>query len=241
MLSLSNIVLICLISACAGFIQRVSGFGLGIFVMLFLPHMMPSHTAAAAISGFFSCGTSTYNSVKYRKNIPFKTVLPPLIASLVTIPVAVHFSASVSEDFFKRLLGIVLIILSIYFLFFNSRISIRPTVKNGAFAGALGGTLNGLFSTGGPPAVLYFTHATPDNMAYFSAIQFYFCITNIYATIFRVINGVFNFEILICSLIGFAACMVGDFIGVSVFNKLDSVKLKMIIYIGMIISGVLML
>lgn len=33
-----------------GFVQRVSGFGLGIFVMMFLPHLLPSHTAAAAIS-----------------------------------------------------------------------------------------------------------------------------------------------------------------------------------------------
>ena len=37
-----------------GFVQRVSGFGFGIFVMLFLPYLMPSHTAAAAISCLFS-------------------------------------------------------------------------------------------------------------------------------------------------------------------------------------------
>ena len=37
-----------LIGMGAGFVQRVSGFGMGIFAMLFLPHFMPSHTAAAA-------------------------------------------------------------------------------------------------------------------------------------------------------------------------------------------------
>ncbi len=241
MLSIPSMALLCLISACAGFIQRVSGFGLGIFVMLFLPHFMPSHTAAAAISGLFSCGTSTYNTIKYRKNIPLKTALPPLIAAMITIPAAVYFSSSVPSEIFNILLGSVLICLSIYFLFFNKHITIRPTVKNGLIAGTLGGTLNGLFSTGGPPAVLYFTHATENNISYFSAIQFYFCITNIYATVFRAINKVFTAEILIYSLIGFIACMIGDKIGVFVFDKLDSAKLKLVIYIGMIVSGIIMI
>ena len=51
----------------AAFVQRVSGFGLGIFTMMFLPHFMPSHTAAATISCIFSCYTTTFNSIRYRK------------------------------------------------------------------------------------------------------------------------------------------------------------------------------
>ena len=39
---------------------------------------------------------------------------------------------------------------------------------------------------------------------------------------------------------GVAGCLVGDFIGKKVFDKLDSDKLKKIIYIGMIISGIVM-
>ena len=45
-----HIVLLIIIGMGGGFVQRVSGFGLGIFVMLFLPHFLPTHTAAAAIS-----------------------------------------------------------------------------------------------------------------------------------------------------------------------------------------------
>ena len=36
-------------------------------------------------------------------------------------------------------------------------------------------------------------------------------------------------------------CLLGDFIGKKVFDKLNAKKLKMIIYIGMIISGALMI
>jgi len=225
----------------AGFVQRVSGFGLGIFAMMFLPHFMPSHTAAATISTIFSCITSTYNSFRYRKNVVFKTALPMICAALISIPIAVYFSAAVSGHIFKILLGVVLIALSIYFIFFNTHIKIKPTFFNGILAGTLGGTLNGLFSTGGPPAVLYLSSATTDNATYFATIQFYFCFTNLYAFATRAANGIVNTEILIWAAIGVVGCMIGDFIGKFVFNKLNSNKLKHIIYIGMIISGIVML
>ena len=229
-----------LIGVGAGFIQRVSGFGLGIFAMVFLPHFMPSHTAAAAISSLFSCVTATYNAIRYRKNIAYKTALPMICAALISIPIAVHFSAAVSGTIFKLLLGGVLVVLSLYFLFFNKNIRLNPTFSNGILAGALGGTLGGLFSTGGPPAVLYLSSATTDNMTYFATIQFYFCFTNLYATSMRIANGIIDYQILVLSAIGMVGCMAGDFIGKKVFDKLDSKRLRHIIYIGMLISGIVM-
>lgn len=236
-----HIVLLIMVGFGAGFVQRVSGFGLGIFSMLFLPHFMSTHTAAATISCLFSCGTSTYNAVKYRRNIPFKVILPLIIAAMITIPVAVYFSVMVSGEIFEIILGIVLIILSIYFLLFDSKVSVKPNLKNSLLAGSIGGVLNGLFSTGGPPIVLYLTHALSDNMLYFAGIQFYFAVTNIYATAMRVASGVVNIPLVLYALIGFAGCMAGDFLGKKVFNRLDSKKLKTVIYIGMILSGILMI
>ena len=239
-MDLLRYVFLILIGAGAGFVQRVSGFGLGIFAMIFLPHLLPSHTAAAAVSSLFACATVTYNAIRYRKDIVFKTALPMVCSALISIPVAVHFSSIIAGDVFKILLGIVLIALSIYFFFFNKRIVIKPTFLNGLFAGTLGGTLGGLFSTGGPPAVLYLSSATSSNITYFATIQFYFCFTNLYATTIRIANGIIDFQILFYAIIGMIGCLLGDFIGRSVFNKLDSNKLKNIIYIGMMISGMVM-
>ncbi len=225
----------------AAFVQRVSGFGLGIFAMMFLPHFLPSHTAAATISCIFSCYTTTFNSIRYRKNVAYKTAIPMLAAALISIPVAVYFAAKVSAKIFEILLGSVLVILSVYFLFFNKKIKIKPTVPNGIVAGTLGGALNGLFSTGGPPAVLYLTNATPDNVTYFATIQFYFCLTNLYATANRAINGLITADLLIYGAVGIIGCIAGDLLGRKIFDKLDAQKMKYVIYIGMIISGILML
>lgn len=237
----AQIIMLVLVGAGAGFVQRVSGFGLGIFAMLFLPHFMPTHTAAAAVSCLFSSGTSTYNAAKYRKNIPFRTIIPLLIAAFLMIPVAVYFASSVSGRFFKIFFGSVLVILSVYFLFFDNKVKIRPTVRNGIIAGGISGILNGLFSTGGPPVVLYLTHAAKDKESYFAGIQFFFCLTNIYSVIFRLINGNLTSGVLVSAAIGFCGCMAGDFVGILVFDKLDAKKFKRIIYIGMTVSGILMI
>lgn len=229
------------VGAGAAFVQRVSGFGLGIFAMLFLPYLTPGQAAAAAVSCLLSCGTTVYNGIKFRKDVVFITLVPLLIAGLVAIPVGVRFSASVPDRLLKALLGVVLIVLSIYFLFFSQRIHLRPSAVNGLLAGGTGGVLGGLFSTGGPPVVLYLVHALPDKAAYFATIQFYFAVTNIYATGVRVINGIITPQVLLFAAVGLAGCCIGNFVGGRVFDRLDTRRVKQVIYIGMIVSGVLMI
>lgn len=239
--SVNVILLLSLVSAGAAFVQRVSGFGFGIFAMLFLPYFLPSQAAASTVASLISCVCNGYNAIRYRKSVRPRIMLPLVCAALVTIPIAVRFSAVGPEHLLKRLLGVVLILLSLYFLFFSKRIHIRPTVPNGLLAGALGGTLNGLFSTGGPPAVLYLMHATEDNLTYFATIQAYFALTNIYSSTMRALNGLITREILLLSVLGLAGWWIGDRVGTKVFARLNPERLRQVIYIGMIASGILML
>lgn len=240
MFEIENIILIILITAMGGFIQRVTGFGFGIFVMLFFPHIIHPHTSAIAISTLVSCGISVYNAIKYREHIPYKKNIPLVVSALITIPIAVRFSVLVSGDVFNKSLGIILIGLSIYFLFFNNHIKIKPSAKNGVIAGGIGGILSGLFSTGGPPVVLYLMNAFNDNSMYFASTQFYFGLTGIYSTLVRVFNGIITLEVIVYSVIGFIGSIVGNLVGKQVFNKLNTQKLGQIIYFCMIISGIIM-
>lgn len=232
--------LLVLVGFGSGFVQRVSGFGLSIFAMLFLPHFMPSHTAAAVVACLLSCSTTTFNTLKFRKAVAYKTVIPMTVAALVTIPIAVYFSSAVSARVFKILLGAVLVLLSLYFIFLGKRVKLRPTLASSIFSGSLSGVLGGLFSTSGPPAVLYLTNATSENVTYFATVQFYFCITNLYTTATRAISGMIDLEMLLYSAVGIIGCMAGDFLGSKVFKRLNGEMMKKVIYVGMIISGVIM-
>ena len=231
---------ILLITAMGGFIQRVTGFGFGIFVMIFFPYIMHTHTSAAAVSTIVSCVLSIYNAIIYRTKTPYKKIIPLIAAALVTIPIAVRFSVLVSGEVFKRILGVVLVALSLYFLFLNNRIKMKPTVKNGVIAGGIGGILTGLFSTGGPPVVLYLMNSLTDNVMYFASTQFYFGLTGIYSTLVRFFNGIITLEVVGYSVIGFVGSMLGNFVGKQVFDKLNRQRLRQLVYFGMIISGIVM-
>lgn len=224
------------IGAGAGFVQRVSGFGLGIFAMLFLPHLMEAPTAATVVV-LSSAVTTTLNAIRFRKGIAFRTVLPMILATLVVLPLAVRFSAAVSAQLFKALLGGVLILLSLYFLIFAKHLRIKPNFGSGLLLGALSGLLNGLFSTGGPPAVLYLTHANASATAYFAGIQFFFACGNLYSVTVRAFSGMVTLPVLFLAAVTCLGCLSGNWCGRFVFHRLDGNKLKTVIYVGMILSG----
>ncbi len=233
-------ILLILVSVGSSFVQRVTGFGLGIFNMLFLPYFLPSSSVAAAISGMQACVLNVYHGVTQRRHILWRTMIPVLAAAMLAIPVAVSLSTSLPQSFLKQLLGVVLMVLSVYFLFFSQRIHMRPTVPNGLIAGACGGMLNGLFSTGGPPVVLYLLHATSDKLTYFATIQAYFGITNLFSTGNRILSGVIDWQLAGYTAISMVGILLGDRLGSVVFHRLNAEKFRKIIYIGMLVSGLLM-
>ena len=223
------------------FVQRVTGFGMGIFAMLFLPYFMPSHGAAVAVMGIIGSIGAVYNAVRHRRDIQLKIMLPLVCAAMAVIPLAVHLSGTLPQSVIKRLLGVVLVALSVYFLFFSKRIHLKPTVPNGFVAGVLAGLLNGMFNTGGPPAVLYLIHATAANAVYFATIQAFFAATNVFSTVTRAVSGMLTMQILGLSAVAAVGWWSGNALGAKIFNKLDGDRLKKLIYMGMIVSGVLMI
>lgn len=234
-------ILLVLVIGGGAFVQRVTGFGMGIFAMLFLPYFMPSHSISVAVVGVIAAVGAVYNMIRHRKNIQFRIMLPLVGAALAVIPLAVHLSASLPQSVIKRLLGVVLVGLSIYFLFFSKRVHLKPTVPNGLWAGVLAGLLNGMFNTGGPPAVLYLIHATADNAAYFATIQAFFAATNVFSTVTRAVSGMLTLEILGLAAVAAVGWWGGNTLGAKIFNKLNADLLRKMIYAGMIVSGVLMI
>lgn len=71
--------------------------------------------------------------------------------------------------------------------------------------------------------------------------SFYFAVTNLYAVVFRIINGFVTWQVLGYTAVGLIGCFIGDFVGKKVFSKLDGKRVKRIIYIAMIVSGIIMI
>lgn len=222
-------------------IQTVSGFGFGIFVQAIFPYFMPSTSVGVAISALLSMVLSFIVAFRYRKFIDIKTLLPALAGFFVTSAVAILYFADKPDTILKKMLAVVLIVMSIYFFFFSDKIKIRPTVRNGVVAGALGGILGGLFGMGGPPMVVYLLGVQDEPEKYMCNIQCYFTVTNLFATIIRVFAGIINVFVIKYWLIGLVAVFAGIYFGRKIFNKLSAALLRKLVYGFMAVSGIIML
>lgn len=224
-----------------GAVTAISGFGFVVLVMMFFPYILPSYMFGVAICGILSVLSSGYLSVKLRKYIHWKIIIIPASAYFMVNFSVITFASVQSDSFLKKLLAVVLILLSIYFMFLGSKIKFKPTPVNGIIFGALSGILGGLFSVSGPPIVLYMLAASDDNNSYMANIQVYFTITSLYSTIIRFIYGMINTSMLLYSGIGFIAVLVGLYLGKILFSKLSPSMLQRVIYAVMLLSGIVML
>ena len=233
-----NIAIFCIAVLCGGFIQSVSGFGFGIFVMLIFPYIRPV-SECAAVSSLLSMSSSFVLAFVLRKKCRYKRLVFPFLGYIIGTTPAIFLSDSAPNEILKTMLAIMLMILSIYFLLFQSKIKLKESRLAGMTAGVLSGILGGFFAMGGPPIVAYLLQTSEDNDSYMAEVQTYFAITNLFSTAMRVCAGIVNESVLWHWIVGLVALAVGTLLGRIVFKHINSKKLKTIIYCFMLVSGII--
>ncbi len=232
------ILLIFFVSLLASAVQRVSGFGFGIIVMAVFPYLMPSYGEATALSGMLALVTALVPAVKHIRVVPWRKLLPILITFLVVSFFAVELVRQVDSRDLKHILGVVLILISIYFFVFSERIRIRPTVPVQIGLGSLSGLMGGLFAMQGPPAVIYFISSTYDKEEYIALTQWYFLVGNAMMTLFRARAGLVTGTVLQSWAIAVPAVVLGLYLGAGLFKRIRVRTLRKLVYAFLAVSGV---
>ena len=226
-----------LLSIGASFVQRTTGFGFGIFIMTMLPAIMSSYGQATTLYGILAMTTSFIIVLQKHKYIVWSRLLPILITFVVVSAGAIFMLKRMEYSILNILLGITLIVVSIYFSFFSKRIKIKPTKPLQVTAGGLSGLMGGFFGMQGPPAVLYFVNSEPDKDHYLAQTQAYFFIGNLMMTMARAYNGFFTTSVAMGYVYGIVGVVIGNMMGAWVFRHITGSLLKYIIYAYIGISG----
>lgn len=241
-MSLSLVIAIIFVSSlAASFIQRVSGFGFGIFIMTILPLIMPSYGEATALSGLLALSNSFFITIRMWKQIPWRKLLPILITFTVVSFFAIRVVADVNSHTLKHSLGVILIVVSIYFFFISERIRVSPTMGVQLSMGTAAGLMGGFFAMQGPPAVLYFIACTDSKEEYLAIAQAFFFFGNLMMTFFRAANGFVTKAVGLGWCCGIVAVFIGIWIGAKVFDRMPLPILRKVIYGYMALSGVIAL
>ena len=219
----------------ASFIQRTTGFGFGIFIMTMLPFLMPSFGEATTLSGLLAMSTSLIVAVRMRKYVVWKNLLPMLLTFIVVSAIPIFYLKRMDDILLRRILGIVLILISIYFEFFSRRIKIPATKSNQVGIGVLSGLMQG------PPAVLYFISSESDKNHYMAMCQTYFVVGNLMMTLERAYNGFLTPTVGIDYLYGIGGVVLGSALGAFVFNHIPRYIFRYVVYTYIGISGIIIL
>ncbi|MDO4467232.1 MAG: sulfite exporter TauE/SafE family protein [Bacillota bacterium] len=228
-----------LVSVVAGLVQGITGFGSGIVLMMLLP-IMYALPQAAGISIAICVFLNASMVLTYRKHVNFKKIIPPALLYVVICFFAMRFSTSVDQHLMKKIFGLFLLLLSVYYLFIakntkTEKFSLGISILF-IFISAL---CDVFFGIGGPLMVLYFMSQTKEKQEYLGTITAFFLINGIYNTILRLINGILSMEYMLVILYGIVGIVLGGYLGKRVVNRIDSELLKKIVYVTIGLCGIL--
>ena len=233
-----EIILLCI---GASFIQRTTGFGFGIFIMTMLPYFTATYGEATTLSGLWAMATSLFVAVKMRHYISWNRLWPILCTFMVISTLAIFVLKRMDNELLNCILGVVLILCSLYFAFLSHRIRLKPTRKVQLSAGVLSGLMGGFFAMQGPPAVLYFISSEPDKEHYMAMAQTYFLLGNLAMTFSRAYNGFLTPAVGIDFLYGLCGVVIGSSLGAFVFRRIPNRLFRYVVYAYIGISGVIIL
>lgn len=221
----------------AGVIQATTGFGAGIFMMLFFPMFLPMIQCSALSSAIGLMNTAVM-AYMYRKYANVKMIVLPALIYFAFSTVCIWYSTQIDLAAFKPFFGLFLMVLGLYFLFFSQRIKLRGTWKSAAVCSSLSGVASGFFGIGGPPMVLYFLSLTGDDKyAYLGTIQMFFLVTSVQSVATRALNGIYTQELLMLIPVGMVGSLIGTRLGTMIVKKLRVDRLKIIIYAFLCLAG----
>ncbi len=209
--------------------------------MIFLVRICDTYWEATTLSGIFSIFCTTVVVIKMWKYCNFKKMGNPLIPALVVnvaIFLVFEMLGKKTPSLMFILLGIALIVLSLWFLFFSKKVKVSDNVPTGLACGTLSGVMSGLFAMGGPPVVVYFlATAKNNNNEYIATIQTFFLITNLWGFGVKAVKGYVTTLVLVLSAFGLLGILLGNYLGEKVYKKLSPEMLRKIVYIFMAVSG----
>ena len=236
---LDDIVLyIFLLSIGASFVQRTTGFGFGIFIMTMLPFLMPCYGEATTLSGILAITTSAVIVWRLRSFVVWRRLWPILLTFIIVSTMAIFVLTRMEDQLLRKILGVVLVLTSVYFMLFSRRIKLPTTKSVQVGAGTLSGLMGGFFGMQGPPAVLYFIQSEPTKEHYMAMAQTYFLIGNLMMTLVRAYHGFFTRTVLVDYFYGIGGVAIGTMLGAYVFKHIPNRIFRYVVYAYIGISGI---
>ena len=223
----------------AGLVQGVTGFGGGIITMLIFP-LFVSIPVGAGITSALGIPLCLSMVIRYRDEVNVKMALLPALLYNVISSLVISYSVYVDQVTIKKIFGVFLILLCLYYLFVSKNVQNRKlSLPLSIVCIAISATCDGLFGIGGPLMVLYFMSMTSSTHAYLGTMQLFFWTNSMYNTTLRFIRGILLPEHFVLLLVGTVSILIGGALAGKIVDRLNVATMRKLIYVMIGVGGVM--
>ncbi len=233
-----DIVILVLVAFVGAVVQGMVGMGYSMLCMAVLPFVLPFYDLAICMK-LLSLVFCAPLFGKLRTKIRWKVLLMPTLVSFVGATIGYQVLIRADEVLLQKLLGVLLLGISLFFLLRRKAVEIRPTVVNGSVTGLASGFCSGACNVPGPPLAIYYMNVFPkEKEVYFATISATFLINGAYQIALYIMDGNITAYGVELALIAAVPTVIGYFVGRMLFDKISAETVQRAVYASVCIMAI---
>jgi uncharacterized membrane protein YfcA len=228
-----------LIIGVASFVMGLAGFGIGLVALAFLPFVM-SPVTAIVLTTLYALVFSIVILAPLRREIEPVRLTKLLVGTVLGTPFGVWLLAVLPATVINRLIGAVLVgMTALEWWRLAPRRLAAPGWGYGA--GVLAGVLGGAVGTPGPPVILYAAAQEWSPRTVKANLLAFFIVNQAVILVGYWWADLLDAHVLRQALWLALPALAGVVAGVAVFNRIDAVRFRQIVFTVLFVSGVVLL
>lgn len=225
------------ISFLATLVRSTFGFGESLIAVPLFILFMPLELAVP-LSVLMSILVALIVIIQDHEHIHFNSAKWLIIFAIIGIPLGLMILIYGNELYVKIGLGALIILYSLYSIFWKSGLTLNTDNKYWLFVcGFLSGVLGGAYGLNGPPLVVYGNMRSWSAKHFRATLQAYFFPASFIASIGYFAKGLITMELLKYFLVSIPAIFPAVFLGRYINHKITGNSFFKYVYIGLIIIG----
>jgi len=223
----------------AHFVYGLAGFGVGLVAMSVLPFVM-APAAAVVLLTLYAFVFSVVIFVSVRHDFMPGAIAWLLLGTVLGTPLGVYVLAVAPASVVNRLIGATLVV--VVALEFAGKMPRRLEGRHWQIgAGVLSGLTGGAVGLPGPPFIIYAATQPWSPRAFKANIQAFFVVNQGVILVGYWMAGLLTREVARLTVIYVVPAVAGIALGMSLFNRVDPVRFRRIVFALLAVSGVMLL
>ena len=216
--------------------QMITGLGLPIIAMIILPHVI-SYEGSLGVVALINLGHAFVSLLSGERRIDYRKCFSVIAVYFVVSTIAVRFLLSFPREIMMRMMGAVLVVIGLYFIFFNRNMTLKTSMAGNVITGTACGIMGAWFGFFGPPLSIYYLATSEDAVEYQSNIRFTYLITALYTLWLRIQSGFMTPEVIRYGIVSVLALTAGVRAGRKYLGNIRGEKLKLAVYWALVFCG----